>query len=329
MFKTRITEMLGIEYPILAGGLAGLSRAELVAAEVEAGIMGFLISATFDTLDEFREEIRKCKALTSRPFGVNFNLFPGVRPLKAPDYARVALEEGIRIYETSGRNPEELFEILKGAGADTIVMHKCARTRDAITAQRLGADIVGIVGFECGGHPPLDYTTTMVMVPRVAESVTVPVAAGGGIADGRGLVAALALGAEAVIIGTRFMASPECPLHNNLKQAIVDHTEVDTAYIMRSFDNPTRAFRNRAAEQILEMEARGASIEEVLALMATWRGRSAAVTGDPYNSGTWGVGQVMGIIHDIKPVKQIVDDIVREAEEVMARLNAANVATRS
>lgn len=326
MFKTRITEMLGIDYPIIAGGLGYLSRAELVAAEVDAGIMGFLISATFDTIDEFRAEIRKCKTLTTKPFGVNLNLFPSTRSTTAEQYARVALEEGIRIYETSGRNPENVMGILKGEGADTIVMHKCARTRDALTAERLGADIVGIIGFECGGHPPLDYTTTTVMVPRVVDSVSVPVAGGGGFADGRGLVAVLALGAEAVIMGSRLMASTECPMHDNVKQAMIDHAETDTAYVMRSFRNPTRVFRNRPAEQILEMEARGATLEEVLGLYAAWRGRSAYDTGD-IDGSTWGCGQVIGLIHDVKPVKQIVDDIVREAEAVMTRLNAASVAS--
>ena len=317
MLKTKVTKMLGIEYPIQMGTMAWLTRAELVAAAAEAGIFGCIPSASFDSPEELRQEIKKAKALTKKPIGVNISLFPMARPYKLEDMIDAALGEGIRIIETSGRSPAAYVERIKKGGAT--LLHKCARVRDVVSAERAGVDLVSIVGTECGGHPSMEDVTTMILGPMAVDAVKIPVLVGGGIADGRGLVAALAFGAEGVLMGTRFMVTKECMLHNNIKKALVEAKETDTAIIQRSIQNPVRVFKNKVAQQVLDMEAKGATLEQLMPLIGGERGKKAWEVGD-VDGGVLHAGQVLGLIGDIPTVKQVVDRTVAEAEAVYKRL---------
>lgn len=319
MFKTRVTEMLGIEYPIIGGTMQWLSRAELVAAISNAGCLGIIPSATFSSKDELKREIRKTRELTDKPFAVNVNLFPMMRPFSVEDMIDAIHEEGVGIIETSGRSPEGYVERIKKPGV--IYMHKCARVRDAIKAERLGADIVTVVGTECGGHPSAEGVTSMVMVPRTVDAVKIPVLAGGGIADGRGLVAALALGAEGVVIGTRLMATTECPFHDRFKEIIVAADVTDTALLLMSHGAPLRAYRNAQAGKVIELESRGAELAEVLPLMSGILGRTAYETGD-VDGAILAMGQCAGLVKEVKTVKQVVDGIVEQARQISKRIAA-------
>ncbi len=318
MFKTRVTEMLGIEHPLIAGTMQALSRAELVAAVANAGAFGILPSATFDSKDELRQEIRKTRSLTDKPFGVNINLFPMLRPVSIEESIDTTLEEGIKVIETSGRSPTPYVERIKKGGA--LLMHKCARVRDASSAERAGADIVEIVGFECGGHPSAEEVTTLILLPRVVDAVKVPVVGGGGFGDARGFVACLALGAEGVLMGTRFMATKECPIHDNFKQAFLEAAETATMLVERSIGNPARVMRNETAQKVLEMEEKGATLKDLIPLIAGERGRQAMAEGD-VQGGIMACGQVVGLIHDVPTVKQLVDSIINGAREIAERLS--------
>ena len=262
MFKTRVTEILGIEYPILAGPMAYLSTPELVAAVSNAGGLGIMPLLSYPTIDKVREAIRKTFSLTDKPFAVNVTLLPISRPVKYEDYFRTAFEEGVTIIETSGRSPEPYISVLNESKVTK--MHRATRTRDAQTAERLGFDIVTILGVESGGHPGQEEVGSIVRIPVTVNSVKVPVIAGGGICDARGFVAALALGAEGILMGTRFMASKECPVHDNIKQWLVQLKESDTMLIQKSLKNTSRVVRTQHTEKILEMEQKGASLEELL-----------------------------------------------------------------
>lgn len=317
MFKTRITEMLGIEYPIIGGPMAYLSHAELVSAISNAGGLGILASVTFSTIEELRQDIRKTKSMTDKPFAVNITLLPTAQPVNYADYFNAAIEEGVKIIETSGRSPEPYMQLLKDAGVTT--MHRATRTRDLKTAERVGADMVTILGTEAAGHPGQEDVTTFVRIPIAVDAVKVPVIAAGGIADARGFVAALALGAEGVLIGTRFMASQECGIHPKIKEWILELGEADTIMIQRSIKSATRVVRTEYTEKILEMENKGATLEELLPLISGQRGRSAYTTGDASNA-TMTVGQVAGLIHDVPSVKEIIESIISEAKTIMQRL---------
>ncbi len=316
--KTRITEMLGIRYPIIQGGMQWISRAELAAAVSNAGGLGIITAATHKTKEDLQNEIRKTRELTDRPFGVNISMLP---EMTADDMTRVyvetVIEERVPVVETSGRSPEPFVRYLKEAGIKLI--HKVPSVRFAKKAEAIGADAVTIVGFECGGHPGMDDVTTLVLVPRAAESLSIPVIAGGGIADARGFVAALALGAEGVVMGTRFVATRECIAHPNFKEWIVKANETDTMLILRSIRNAARVMRNAAAQKALEMENRGASLEELLTVVGGQIGRKALLEGD-VDGGTFAIGQAVGLIHEIKPVKEVIEDIVKGAEQIYARL---------
>lgn len=317
MFKTRITEMLGIEYPIIGGPMAYLSHAELVSAISNAGGLGIIASLTFQTIEELRQEIKKTKSMTDKPFAVNITLLPTARPVNYEDYFKATIEEGVNIIETSGRSPEPYMQLLKDAGVTT--MHRATRTRDIKTAERVGADIVTILGTEAAGHPGQEDVTTFVRIPVAVDAVEAPVIAAGGIADARGFVAALALGAEGVLIGTRFMASKECSVHPKIKEWLLELGEADTIMIQRSIRNATRVVRTEFTEKILEMENKGATLEELLPLISGQRGRSAYTTGDA-SSATMTIGQVVGLIHDVPSVKEIIDGIISEAKAIMQRL---------
>jgi nitronate monooxygenase len=318
MLKTRITEMLGIEYPIIQGGMMWVSCPELAAAVSNAGGLGILISAACASGEELREDIRKTKSLTDKPFGVNLSLFPSVRPIPNDEFVEVIVEESVPVVESSGmRSPEEFVERLKKGNVKHI--HKCAGVRYAQTAERVGADAVTVVGVENGGATGMLDITTFVLVPATVNALSIPVIAGGGIADARGFVAALSLGAEGVVMGTRFMATHEAPLHPNFKQWLLRAKETDTMLVMRSLRNTHRVLRNKAAEKELEMEERGASLEELLTIIGGEQTEKAFFKGD-IEEGLGLGGQVVGLINDIVSVKEVIDGIVIGAKEILQRL---------
>jgi len=318
MFKTRITELLGIEYPIIAGPMAYLSGPELVSAVSNAGGMGIIASLSYTEIDQLREAIRKTKSLTDKPFAVNVTLLPTARPVNYADYFQTILDEGVTIVETSGRSPEPYIKLLKNAGAT--VLHRATRTRDIKTAERVGADAVTILGTEAAGHPGQEEVTSMVRLPIAVDAVKIPVIAAGGFADARGFVAALALGAEAVLMGTRFMASKECNTHSNVKEWMLGLGEADTILIQKSIKNASRVVRTAHTEKILEMENRGASLEELLPMISGQRGINAYATGET-DGASIAVGQIVGLIRDVPTVREIVNGIISEATNIIQHLN--------
>ncbi len=318
MFKTRITELFGIEYPIIQGAMMWLSRAEMVAAVANAGGLGIMAALTFPTAKELREEIRKTKSLTDKPFAVNITLLPTMRPRSLEEYIEAAIEEGVTIIETAGRNPMQYMKQLREGGVK--VMHKVASVKAARTAERIGVDAVTIVGFEEGGHPGMDDVTTLVLVPRTVDALDIPVIAGGGIGDGRGLMAALALGAEGALMGTRFMLSQECPLHTNIKKRLLESSEKDTLMIMRSINNPERVITTDFARRVLEMEDKGTSLEELLPMIDGRRQKKALDKG-AVDEVMIPCGQVVGLINDLPTIKEIIDGIIKEAGIIAKRLS--------
>ena len=318
MFKTRITEMFGIKYPVIQGAMMWLSRAEMVAAVANAGGLGIIAALTFPTAKELREEIKKTQSLTDKPFAVNITLLPTIRPRSLEDYIATAIEEGVTIIETAGRNPRQYMKQMREGGVK--VMHKVASVKAAKTAERIGVDAVTIVGFEEGGNPGMDDVTTLILVPRTVDALEIPVIAGGGIGDGRGLVAALALGAEAALMGTRFMVSRECPLHDNIKQRLIEASEKDTMMIMRSINNPERVVATDFARSVLEMEDKGTSLEELLPMIDGRRQKRALDKGVA-DEAMIPCGQVVGLMDDMPTIKEIIDDIIREARTIGKRLS--------
>jgi len=314
--------MFGIEYPIIQGAMLWLARAELASAVSNAGGLGTISSATFPTVKELRQEIRKAKSMTDKPFVVNITLLPTFRPVNYEEYINAAIEEGVSIIETSGRSPEPYMKLLKKA--KVTVMHKCARVRDAKTAERIGVDAVTIVGFEAGGNPGMEDVTSLVHIPLAVDAVKIPVIAGGGIGDGRGLVAALALGAEGVMMGTRFIASQECLAHPKIKKWMVQATERDTLMINRPFNKPERVLKTELSLKILEMEEKGATLEELLPMITGLKGKEALEEGD-INQGVIVCGEVVGLIHDVPSVKEIIQGIISEAKAVGQRLQSTGL----
>lgn len=320
MFKTRITEMLGIEYPILQGGMQWLARAELVSAVANAGGFGFITAISFANPKALREEIRKTRDMTDKPFGVNVSMLPVMMPGDMTErFIDVACEEGIPALETAGRNPEPYVPKLKSAGVK--LFHKVPAVRFAKKAESVGADAVIIVGFECGGHPGMDDVPSLILVPKAADTLNVPIVAAGGFCDGRGLAAALALGADAVLMGTRFMAADESPMHDNFKRWMVGARETDTMIVERSIRNAARIIKNEAAETVAKMEADGATLDELLPVISGKVGRDAYLSGD-INAGTIACGQTVGRIDAIKPCKQIIEETMKEARAAAGRVNA-------
>lgn len=317
MFKTRITEMLGIQHPILQGGMQWLAKAELVSAVSNAGGMGFITAVSFSTPDELRDEIRKTRTLTDKPFGVNVSMLPVFMPGDLTEaYMDVICEEGVPVVETAGRSPEPYVAKLKSAGVKLI--HKVPAVRFAKKAEAIGADAVTVVGFECGGHPGMDDVPSLIILPKAAQALNIPVIAAGGFCDGRSLVAALSLGAEAVLMGTRFMASAESPMHENFKNWMIGAQETDTMVVERSIRNAARIMKNEAALTVARMESEGAGLTELLPVIAGKVGRDAYLSGD-IDRGAIACGQVVGRIHAIKSVKEIIDEIIAEAEHTVAR----------
>ena len=317
MFKTRITEMFGIKYPIIQGGLMWLAKAELAAAVAEAGGIGFMTALSHDTPEKLRNEIRKVRGLTDKPFGINLTFLPSLRAPDYPAYIRVCIEEGVRFIETAGRNPAPIMPMLNDAGIK--VIHKCTSVRHALTSQRIGCAAVSIDGFECAGHPGEDDVTSLILVPLACDALDIPVVSSGGFGDGRGLVASLALGAEGMNMGTRFVATEECPIHDAVKEALVVADERDTRLLMRTLRNTARYLVNDNTEKVLEIEARGnATIEDIKQYMSGLEGKIMIETGD-LNQGVFSAGQVIGMIRDVPTVQELFDRIVGEAAELMTR----------
>ncbi|MBN1614016.1 MAG: nitronate monooxygenase [Deltaproteobacteria bacterium] len=317
--KTKMTEMLGIEYPILQGGMGWLGLAELVAAVSNAGGLGVLGSVTHPDPEKLRQEIRKVKELTDKPFGVNITMLPALRELPNDGFVQVVCEEGVPVVETSAGRPEKYVEPLKNAGVKLI--HKVGSVRHALNAQKIGCDAVEVVGFESGGFPLPDDVTLWNLIPRIVDAVDIPVSAAGGTTDYRQLTAALALGASSVTCGTLFMATQECIAHPNLKQRLLQATECDTVMIQRTINNQNRVFKNETALKILEMEARKASFEELIPLISGERGRKVYLEGDA-DYGTVPCGQGVGLIKDIPTAKEVIDRMVTGAEQLLKRLSS-------
>ncbi|WP_299979338.1 nitronate monooxygenase family protein [Desulfobacula sp.] len=318
MLQTSVTQLLGIKHPIIGGAMMSISKADFVAAISNAGGLGILASAIYQTKDEFARAIDRLTQLTDKPFAVNLNLFPSMRPIDNNDYLDVLIEKGVKIVETSGHSaPEELCRRFKDAGM--IWIHKCVGIRYARKVEKMGADIVTVVGYENGGATGKLDIGTLVLVPSVVDAVKLPVIGGGGVSDGRGIAALLSLGAEAVILGTRLLLTKECPIHENLKQALFDASELDTMLIMRSIGATHRVWNNAAAQKCFEIEQNSGSFDEVLSI----------VTGDKvrlmFNDGKTDVGviscgQGIGLIHDIPNVKDLFDTLMKNAEQQLSGL---------
>ena len=315
--KTRITELLGIQYPIIQGGMHHVGFAELAAAVSSAGGLGIITGLTQRTPDLLASEIRRCRAMTDKPFGVNLTFLPALATPDYPGYVRAIIDGGVKIVETAGNNPQKWLPALKEAGV--AVIHKCTSVRHALKAQSIGCDAASIDGFECGGHPGEDDIPNFILLPRAADELRIPFVASGGMADGRSLVAALALGADGMNMGTRFIATQEAPVHDNVKRAIVAASELDTRLVMRPLRNTERVLRNAAVDRLLDKEkSLGANLQfsDILPEVAGVYPRIMQ-DGD-MDAGAWSCGMVAGLIHDIPTVKHLIDRIMAEAHAIIA-----------
>jgi len=316
--KTRITELLGIEHPIIQGGMHFVGLAELAAAVSNAGGLGIITGLTLGTPEKLANEIARCRDMTDKPFGVNMTFLPSLTPPDYPGLFKVIVENGIPVVETAGNNPSQWLPMLKDAGVK--VVHKCTSVRHALKAQRIGCDAVSVDGFECGGHPGEDDVPNFILLPRAAEELEIPFISSGGMADGRSLVASLALGAEGMNMGTRFIATKEAPVHENVKKALVAASELDTRLIMRGLRNTERVLTNAAVERLLEKERElGANLkfEDIIPEVAGVYPR--VMNGGEVESGAWSCGMVAGLIHDIPTVKELIDRIMNEAEAIITK----------
>jgi nitronate monooxygenase len=314
MIKTRFTELAGVEHPIVQGGMQWVGRAELVAAVANAGALGFITALTQPTPHALAREIARCRDLTDKPFGVNLTILPTIKPPPYAEYRKAIIDSGIRIVETAGNKPQEHVDEFKKHGIK--VVHKCTSVRHALSAERMGVDAISIDGFECAGHPGEDDTPGLILIPAAADKVKIPLIASGGFGDGRGLVAALALGAEGINMGTRFMCTKESPIHQLIKEKIVANDERETELIFRTMRNTSRVARNAVSTQVVVMEKQGATFDQVRELVAGARGKMVYATGDA-DEGIWSAGQVQGLIHDIPSCAELVSRIMREAEAII------------
>jgi nitronate monooxygenase len=313
--KTRFTEAFGIDLPLMQGGMQWVGRAELVAAVAEAGALGCITALTQPTPEALSEEIRRCRELTDKPFGVNLTILPSISPPPYAEYREAIVEAGVKIVETAGSNPEEHLEHLRPAGVK--VVHKATSVRHALKAEALGVDAVSIDGFECAGHPGEDDVPGLVLIAAAADALSIPIIASGGIADGRGLVAALALGADGVNMGTRWMCTAESPIHQRIKERMVANDERSTNVIFRPFRNTARVVKNSVSDEVLRIQSDGGQFEDVRELVAGRRGAKVYETGDP-EAGIWWAGQAQGLIHDVPTVAELVARIVAEARGLVA-----------
>jgi len=323
--KTAITEMFGIEHPIIQGGMHYVGFAEMAAAVSNAGGLGIITGLTLGTPEKLANEIARCKDMTDKPFGVNLTFLPSLTPPDYPGLVKAIIDGGVKAVETAGRNPQEVLPHLKDAGIK--VIHKCTSVRHSLKAQAIGCDAVSVDGFECGGHPGEDDVPNFILLPRAADELEIPFVSSGGMADGRSLVASLAMGAQGMNMGTRFIATKEAPVHENVKAAIVAASELDTRLVMRPLRNTERVLNNAGVERILEKEkALGDDlkfediIEEVAGVYP-----KIMMEGD-MDIGAWSCGMVAGLINDIPTCKELIDSIMAEAEEIIAKRMAGMLA---
>jgi nitronate monooxygenase len=314
MIRTRFTELFGVEHPIAQGGMQWVGRAGLVSAVANAGALGFITALTQPTPEDLTREIARCRDATDKPFGVNLTILPAIKPPPYAEYRQAIIEAGIKIVETAGYKPQEHVDEFQKHGVK--VIHKCTSVRHAFSAERMGVDAISIDGFECAGHPGEDDVPGLILIPAAADKIRIPMIASGGFGDARGLVAALALGADGINMGTRFMATKESAIHENVKQQMVENDERATNLIFRTMRNTARVARNTISQQVVELERGGAKFEDVRELVAGTRGRVVYETGDP-DHGIWSAGMIQGLIHDIPSCAELVSRIVSGAEEII------------
>ena len=314
MLKTRFTEMFGVEHPIVQGGMQWVGKAPLVAAVANAGGLGFITALTQPTPDDLAKEIARCKEMTDKPFGVNLTILPAIKPPPYAEYRAAIIESGVKIVETAGYKPQEHVDHFKEHGIK--VIHKCTAVRHALSAERMGVDAISIDGFECAGHPGEDDIPGLILIPAAADKVKIPMIASGGFGDARGLVAALALGAEGINMGTRFCATQEADIHDKVKQQMIENDERSTNLIFRTLHNTARVAKNAVSDEVVAKEREGAKFEDIQHLVSGQRGKVVYSEGDP-DHGIWSAGLVQGLIHDIPTVQELLSRIVSEAEGII------------
>ena len=321
--KNRITELLNIEYPIVQGGMMWVGKAELASAVSNAGGLGILTALTQPTPEDLVKEIARCREMTDKPFGVNLTILPSINPPPYEEYVKAAVESGIKVIETAGSNPEPFLPYLKENGVK--VIHKCTSVRHALKAEKVGVDAVSVDGFECAGHPGEDDVTNLILLAAAAEKLTIPMLASGGIGNGYQMAACMALGAEGVNMGTRFVATKEAPVHENMKQAMVEADERSTTLIFRSLRNTARVFKNSVSQEVVSIEARPGDTDfaDLKDLVAGVRGRENCIEKGELDDGIWTAGMVMGLIHDVPSCDELIKRMVAEAREAASKRLAA------
>ena len=313
--KTRFTELFGVEHPIAQGGMQWVGYAEMVAPVANAGGLGFLTALTQPTPEDLAKEIARTKEMTDKPFGVNLTILPAIKPPPYAEYRQAIIEGGVKIVETAGYKPQEHIDHFKQHGIK--IIHKCTAVRHALSAERMGADAISIDGFECAGHPGEDDIPGLILIPAAADKVKVPMLASGGFGDGRGLAAALALGADGINMGTRFCVTKEAPINEAFKRQMVENGERATNLIFRTLHNTARVMKNAVSDEVVSIERKGgAKFEDVQHLVAGVRGRKAMADGDT-DGGIWSAGMIQGLIHDIPTVEELIDRIVADAEAII------------
>src|SRR5690606_39096364 len=312
--KTAITELLGVKYPIIQGGMQWVGRAELASAVSNAGGFGILTALTQPTPEDLRKEIARCREMTDKPFGVNLTILPSINPPPYAEYLDAIIDSGIKVVETAGNSPKEFIGKMKANGIR--IVHKCTAVRHALSAERNGVDAISIDGFECAGHPGEDDIPGLILIPAAVKALKIPVIASGGIGDGRGMAAALALGAQGVNMGTRFVCTKEAPVHDNIKQALINATERDTRLMFRTLRNTARVYRNAIAEEVVATENRpgGCEFKDIQPLVAGARGRAALESGD-VDGGVITAGMVIGLLDDIPSCEELIERMVKECRE--------------
>lgn len=314
--RTRFTELVGVKHPIVQGGMQWVGRAEMAAAVSNAGGLGLLTALTQPTPDDLRREIDRCRSMTDKPFGVNLTILPTVTPPPYAEYRRAIIESGITVVETAGSKPQEHVAAFKEAGV--IVLHKCTSVRHALSAERMGVDVISIDGFECAGHPGEDDVPGLILIPAAGDKLKIPMIASGGFADGRGLAAALALGAEGINMGTRFCATVEAPIHDAVKQLLIDNDERATNLIFRKFHNTGRVAKTGVSDKVVEISAHdGTVFTDIQPYVSGTKGREALETGNLDTGLIW-AGQSQGLIRDIPTCKELIERIVADAEAIIS-----------
>lgn len=325
MFTNEFTETFGIEHPIVCGGMTAVGTADLIAAVANAGALGFLTALTQPTPEDLAKEIRRCQNMTDKPFGVNLTILPTINPVPYDEYRDAIIESGVKIVETAGSNPAPHMPSFKAAGVK--VVHKAVAVRHALKAEALGVDAISIDGFECAGHPGEDDIPGLVLIPVAARKLKIPIIASGGFADGAGLVAALALGASAINMGTRFVATTEAPVHENVKRQIVANDERSTQIVFREFHNSARVARNSISEEIVEISTRnGATFGDIAHLASGVRGREEVLKNGDMEGGMWWAGQSQGLIYEVASCTDVVGTIMRDAKEIITDRLSAQIA---